>query len=291
MHHSVARAMWQVFEPIHAVTYFAPEARAATDALGLKGGWMGYFAARAAPMGAVSAEVVIATFFNFHPDMVRRSIPAAWELAAPEDVLTARLDAMDGAFRRLLPDAIESPEFAEAAALLRRATEACEPYGRSLYAANAALEWPEEPHLVLWSAATRSREHRGDGHVASLLAAGLDGCEAHVTLAALGTVPAEMQRKYRWWSEEEWASAEQRLRERGWIEHDGTLSVHGYAERSRIEASTDRLAMGPWDSLGPESSKKVFHLLLPIATRLMGSGNVPVPNPMGLPWPPEEPKF
>src|ERR671927_282790 len=63
---AMARAMWQVYEPIHALTYFAPETRAATDALGLRGGWMGYFAARAAPLGVVPAEVVVATFYNFH---------------------------------------------------------------------------------------------------------------------------------------------------------------------------------------------------------------------------------
>ena len=283
--------MWQVYEPIHAVTYFAPEARAATDRLGLKGGWMGYFAGRAAPMGPVSADVVIATFFNFHPDMVRRSIPDAWHLAEPDAIIEARQKAVDRALHRLLPDLIGSSEIAEAASLARRAAEAGEPYGRPLYAANSALEWPEEPHLVLWNAATRLREHRGDGHVASLVAAGLDGCEAHVTVAALGTVPGEMQRKYRWWSEEEWKAAEHRLWERGWLELDGTLSVHGHAERSRLETATDRLAMGPWEQLGPDSTKRLFELLLPIATRLMGGDNVPLQNPMALTWPPEEPRF
>jgi hypothetical protein len=283
--------MWQVYEPIHAVTYFAPEARAATDRLGLKGGWMGYFAGRAAPMGPVSADVVIATFFNFHPDMVRRSIPDAWHLAEPDAIIEARQKAVDRALHRLVPDLIGSPEMAEAASLARRAVEACEPFGRPLYAANSALEWPEEPHLVLWNAATRLREHRGDGHVASLVGAGLDGCEAHVTVAALGTVPAEMQRKYRWWSEDEWKAAEQRLRERCWLEHNGTLTVHGYAERSRLETATDRLAMGPWEHLGSDSTKRLFELLLPIATSLMGEDNVPIQNPMALAWPPEEPRF
>jgi hypothetical protein len=283
--------MWQVYEPVHAVTYFAPEARAATDGLGLKGGWMGYFAGRAAPMGPVSADVVIATFFNFHPDMVRRSIPDAWHLAEPDAIIEAREKAVDRALHRLLPDLIESREMAEAAALARRAVAGCEPYGRPLYAANSTLEWPSEPHLVLWSAATRLREHRGDGHVASLVGAGLDGCEAHVTVAAVGTVTAEMQRRYRWWSEEEWVAAEGRLRARGWLEHDGTLTVHGYAERGRIEAATDRLAMGPWEHLGREGTKRLFELLLPIASRLMGEDNVPIPNPMALSWPPTEPKF
>ena len=46
-----ARAMWTLFEPIHAVTYFAPEARGAYEEAGLRGFWRGYFAGRAAPLG------------------------------------------------------------------------------------------------------------------------------------------------------------------------------------------------------------------------------------------------
>ena len=38
------------------------------------------------PMGAVPAEVVIATFYNFSPDLVRRAIPEAWALATPDQV-------------------------------------------------------------------------------------------------------------------------------------------------------------------------------------------------------------
>jgi len=34
-------------------------------------------------MGAVPAHVVIATFFNFNPALVRRSLPEAWERATP----------------------------------------------------------------------------------------------------------------------------------------------------------------------------------------------------------------
>ena len=44
----LARQLYDRFEAIHAVTYFAPEARAAMDDLGYRGFWMGYFAARSA---------------------------------------------------------------------------------------------------------------------------------------------------------------------------------------------------------------------------------------------------
>src|SRR5438552_1203371 len=62
-----ARKTWRSVEPVHAMIYFSPEATERYVALGLEG-QVGYFASRAAPMGPVGAEVVIATFFNFNPD-------------------------------------------------------------------------------------------------------------------------------------------------------------------------------------------------------------------------------
>jgi len=52
-----ARRLWRVLEPYHAVTYFAPEAHQAFKDVGLRGFWMGYFAGRAAPLGAVGPGV------------------------------------------------------------------------------------------------------------------------------------------------------------------------------------------------------------------------------------------
>src|SRR5260370_40814312 len=75
-----ARAMWTLFEPIHAVTYFAAEARSAFEQAGVRGFWRGYFAGRAAPLGTPGAAVVTASFFNFAPAFVARAIPAVWEL-------------------------------------------------------------------------------------------------------------------------------------------------------------------------------------------------------------------
>src|SRR3954462_7201263 len=84
---SIARRAWLGLEAVHAVVYFAPEARDAYAGLGLKGFWMGYFASRAAPLGPVPAPVVEAMFFGFSPNMVRRALPDAWSVAPPADVL------------------------------------------------------------------------------------------------------------------------------------------------------------------------------------------------------------
>ena len=54
---TAARRWWLAFEPVHAVVYFDPECLAAVDGLGFRGFWMGYFAGRAAPFGAVGPEL------------------------------------------------------------------------------------------------------------------------------------------------------------------------------------------------------------------------------------------
>jgi len=140
-----ARRMWQALETLHMTVYFAPEPRDAYRRAGLRGGWMGYFASRSAAMGPVPAEVVVAAFYNFHPRMVHRAIPDAWGFAAPAEVLAARSEGADAALRRLLGGWVDGPEAAEAAALARRAMEGRDPAGRPLFAAHAALPWPERP--------------------------------------------------------------------------------------------------------------------------------------------------
>jgi hypothetical protein len=72
------------------------------------------------------------------------------------------------------------------AGLAREAASACTAEGRPLYAGHAGLDWPDAPHVAAWHAATLLREHRGDGHIAALVAAGLSGIDALVTHVATG---------------------------------------------------------------------------------------------------------
>jgi hypothetical protein len=282
MNASTARRMWAVLEPYHAMIYFVPEAREAFAAAGLKGYWMGYFASRAGALGAVPAGVVTATFFNFAPRMIERAIPDAWRFSTPEAVLTARLDAADRALRRLLGDQITSPDVLAAATLAQMAVEGCDVAGRALFAAHRALPWPEQPHLKLWHAATLLREFRGDGHVVALLSAGLDGCEAHVTQAAGGTVPRATLQSTRGWTDEEWAAAEARLAARGWLDTSGTLSAEGRVRRGEIEDRTDHLALPPWRQLGEDGCARLHDLARPLSLRIIAGGGLPTPNPLGL---------
>jgi hypothetical protein len=279
----VARRIWTVLEPYHSVLYYAPETREACDAAGLKGGWMAYFACRAAPMGPVPAEVVIATFYNFHPSLVRRAIPDAWGRATPARVLEARHEAVDRALQRLLGDGVAAPEVEGAAALARQAAEGGDLPGRPIYAANSALPWPDEPHVALWHAATLLREHRGDGHVASLFAGGFDGCEAHVSLVSLGEVPAALVQKNRGWPPDEWSAAVDRLGARGLVDGDGAATAAGRAAREAVERRTDELALVPYRALGDERCERLWRLVHRLARTVVDQGGVPYPNPIGVP--------
>jgi hypothetical protein len=275
-----ARALWVRFESVHAVTYFAPEARAAMSEVGLKGFWMGYFGSRAAPMGAVDAGVVEATFFGFHPQMVRRAIPDAWRFATPEDVLDARTAAASAALRRLAPDA--EPEAASVLDDLERVVASLDAAGRPLFAANRDRGLDEDPVARLWQLVTCLREHRGDGHVAALTAAGLDGCEAHVLFVAAEGVPVETLRDNRGWSEDEWAAAAERLQGRSLLDARGQVTVEGRDARMGFEATTDRLARVATDRLGARADD-VLAVLDGLARAVVDGGEIPFPNPMGLP--------
>jgi helix-turn-helix protein len=278
-----ARAMWVRFETYHDVTYFTPESRAATDALGCKGGWMGYFGMRAAPLGAVSPELVTAMFYNFAPVRVARAIPDAWKVASPDAYLRTRLSGADSALRRLLPtEVIEGAELAEAAGLLRSAAEHAPTGGRPLAAANAALPWPPEPHLMLWQAATRLRESRGDGHVAALVSADLDPCETLVIFGADHGLSDDYLRAARGWSEPEWAEARQRLTDRGLLSADGGLTEPGRALRAWVEARTDDGAALPWHAIGEQATARAADLLNPIALRIAEGNEAMAMNPMAL---------
>jgi hypothetical protein len=267
-----ARRTWRFLEPYHGMIYFAPEATAAYEELGLTGR-AGYFASRSAALGAVPAPVVVATFYNFNPALVEASITTAWSTTDPAAVLAARYAAADRALRGILGDAITSPEMRRAATLLREAAETItgDVTGRPLFAAHAALPWPAEPHLVLWHAQTLLREYRGDAHIAALLTAGLRGIEALVTHAASGAVPAETLRTSRAWSEDDWNRAVTDLRERDWLTGDTapTFTPAGAARRAEIEKVTDENSVTPYAHLGESACAELQALVRPFSRALV----------------------
>ncbi|MFD4942063.1 hypothetical protein ACFWNT_05870 [Streptomyces sp. NPDC058409] len=277
------RQMWHLLEPLHAVLYYAPESFEEAAGLGYRTDerWPSYFAWRAAPLGEVDTDRVAGTFYSFSPAMVREYVPAAWSVASSGAVLAARTRAVDRAYRGLLGEQVAGPELAEAAALVRRVAEAADTAGRPLAAANAALFWPEEPHLVLWQAATILREHRGDGHVAALAGAELDPVESLVSFAAIGAALPEVFAS-RGWGEEEWQAARQRLVKRGLLTGDGTAAEAGRALRTEVERRTDEAAAAPWRALGEEERERLVELLGPLWVAVIGSGLLPSETTLGI---------
>jgi hypothetical protein len=259
---SAARAMWTMFEPVHDVTYFAPEALSAFTEAGLRGYWRGYFAGRAAPLGETGAAVVAASFFSFAPAFVARAIPGVWDLVTPADAIAVREAGAASSLRRLL-DGREA-EAATAAGLLWRAAEDLDFAGRVLSAANAALRVSGEPLTRLWQAATLLREHRGDTHFAALAAAGIDGCEA-VVLRCAKDIFRDLMQPARGWTDEQWGAAAARLAGRGWIGEDGTMRAAGRAAYDAVEAATDQVAARPWIRMGAVALAEAADVLMPLA--------------------------
>ena len=283
MEGAVARVIWHRLEVVNAVTYFSPECRDAPARLGLQGFWMGYFACRAAPMGAVGAGVVEATFFNFHPDRVRRAIPHAWTIVDPADLVVAGADAAAAALRRLLGDHGADRLAQDVLAVLQHAVDEATGAGRPLFAANRDVAVPADPVAAMWQAATALREHRGDAHVALLTGAGLDGCEVHVLFAACEGAPAAMYQESRGWSPEDWGQAVERLASRRLLTGDGRPTDAGRALHAEIERRTDDLAAEPYARTGDDRTRRLLTDLTPAAERITAAGEVMFPNPMGLP--------
>ncbi|MYW07977.1 hypothetical protein GT034_06380 [Streptomyces sp. SID2563] len=277
------RQLWHLLEPVHAVLYYAPEAFEEAAALGyaVDERWPSYFAWRAAPLGAAGADRVAETFYSFSPRMVGAYVPAVWSVASPDAVLAARGRAVDRTYQALLGDGIAAPDTAEAAALLRRVAEAADTVDRPMAAANAALPWPDAPHLALWHAATVLREHRGDGHLAALAHAELDPVEALVSFAAIGAARPEVFAS-RGWDDEEWQAARERLEKRGLVAADGTATEAGRALRAEVERRTDEAAAGPWRVLTDVERERLVGLLGPLWVAAIGSGLLPSENTLGI---------
>lgn len=278
-----ARRLWKLLEPIHAVGYFSPEPIALLKEAGYRGYWMGYFAARSAPLGAVPAEVVHAVFYNFAFSHVSRALPDAWGFAPPEAAHEARRTGAVAALRRHLGPLAESDDLVRAASLASRAALDAPLEGRPLYAALRALPVSEDPLTLLWDSATLLRENRGDGHVAALLAAGIGGRESHVFHAlANGTSPS-VYATSRNIHETEWDTLVSGLRSRGLVTDDGrALTDVGQETKAGIESTTDELAAAAYASLDEAEVDELITLLRPLTKAVVVSGEIPSQSPMGL---------
>lgn len=271
-----AGQLCRAINTVHSVSYFLPDTAERFAALGLEGR-TAYFAARSAPMGAVSARTVAATFYNFNPDLVAQSIPAAWEIASPQTVTALRYEIVEDNLPRLLGDLVDTDRFRRVTALLRKAADAIpDGDGRPLYAAHAEIPWPESTPAQLWHAVTLLREYRGDGHIAALITHELSGLEALIThtLAGIG-FSVDFAKALRGWSDDQWNAGLASLAERGLVDGNGELAAAGFELRSQIEDLTDQLGYRPWRVLTDADGAEIAALAGEINARVQAANVFP----------------
>jgi hypothetical protein len=256
--------MFELVEPV-ATAAFSEVATEAFLDLGLRNYWDGYFAGRAAPLGLAPAEVVHAVFYNFADGEVARHIPWVWGKTTPDQAIAVRERGSTATLRQRIGVLADSPVLARMADLATRATVSAPTEGRALYAGLRALEVPQEPVARLWHAATLLREHRGDGHNATLISHGIGGLEAHVVMAiSLGMRAEEFDRIHHL-PKAQLAAVVDGLRDVGLVDAAGGFTALGRQTKERIEAQTDELAAPAYDVLSADELDELVAGLEPIA--------------------------
>jgi hypothetical protein len=270
---ATARRLWTRLEAVHVLVYFAPQVRDAHAELGLDTPMLSYVASRLAPLGPVGPELATAVLYGFSPRAVASAVPEVWRRVPPERAVEVTREAVGRVLEPLVVGLED--DVARAAELARQAASFHPVVGRPIAAARAGVTWPDTPPMVLWEAATRIRESRGDGHVACLVEADLDGAASH--LSVRGDHP-ELRRRLgalRGWSDAEWDVAARGLRERGLLDPDGALTDAGRQLRERLESRTDELAAPPWTALGDEMTEQLRQATSPLVHRIMDAGVLP----------------
>jgi catechol 2,3-dioxygenase-like lactoylglutathione lyase family enzyme len=268
----LARRMFDLVEPIGVIPYSAEEPNEAMFALGFTNYWDTYFAGRAAPLGgSVPAEVVHALFYNFAPGEVARHIPKVWNTTTPQAAIAARQHGCAKALRQILGDLVDAPHFTRAVELLTKAATSAPLEGRPMYAALRTLSLPEDPVTRLFHDASLLREHRGDGHIAALMAEGIGGLEAHVLSALYIGIPARAFGRIHHLPSTQLTALIDAMKTRGLIKDEATFTPAGWQAKDRVEALTDDLAAVPYEALGPAELDELIDALEPLAQKLIAA--------------------
>jgi len=194
-------------------------------------------------------------------------------VASPTTVLRTSLDAMGALLRDILAGAED--EVVRAGELMRELALLHPTVGRPLAAAWSGVPWHDDPAVRLWQGATVIRESRGDGHLACLIDAQLDGVECHL----IGRGDSEKLRTIlgatRGIADPEWDAAVGRLRDRGLLTPDGALTDAGAGLRDHVEARTDALAAPPWAAFGDAATAQLEATMEPLVARIVERGILP----------------
>ena len=248
---TAARRLSDVCEAVATIGWWSRPAAAGFLDLG-HDFFDGYVWGRAASLGpSVSAPVVVAAFGVFDGAMLTAVFEHGRSISTHEAILAARAAGASAGLAAATAD-VDRTTVETFGDRLLAACDALDGLGRPLFGALRALPVPDDPYGRAWHAAELVREHRGDGHVASLVAAGLDMAESNVlTEVWLGYRLGEYSAS-RGLGPERLRVAADGLRARGWLDADDGLTGAGRAARDDIEAATDRSQQGLIDALGDD---------------------------------------
>lgn len=278
-----ARVLARIIEPVVGQVFFSPECHERYAALGFSAspGAMSsgvalpdgpaYFTSRGSALGQAPGQLVAAAFGVFNPEAVVPSVAHGWSLTDAATIADERLAGAVEQLERILgptPDGVH-----RANELLTRATAPLEPCGRALFAGTLAQPLPGTPLGDLFRLGDRLREFRGDSHIASWVAAGLDATEIGLLTELYWGLPARSYVRTRAWSDAQLDAAEARLEIAGHLA-DGALTPSGRAFREQIELATDAQMAPALDALGNDLAE-LEAILTPMDHQVMEAGGYP----------------
>jgi hypothetical protein len=244
-----ARRLRDALESVATIGWWSREASESAGALGLDF-FSAYVWGRAAALGPdVTPPVVVSAFGVFEPGMIEAVLSAARVTASHHAVLEARQAGGAGGLAAAA-GAIDVSTVDTLGSRLSAALAGLDGAARPLFSGLRSLPVPVDPHGQLWRAAELVREHRGDGHLAACVAAGLDAAEMNVLTELWLNYPLGEYSATRGFPMERLNEAAETLQRRGWLDSDHSLTTAGRAARESIEAATDASQAGLIAALG-----------------------------------------
>jgi len=268
--------LWNLIEPIASSVYFSPECHSNYGKLGLNEFGPAYFCSRAACMGQVPGEVVVATFGVFSPAVVLPAVAAGWARATAEALLEARENGQRDALVRMLGDlATDKDRLTRATELMRRAADAAPLAGRSLFAGLRSLGFPGDLVGDFWRAADVLREHRGDSHILAWSALRISPVEINLLTELWWGQRVGGYVRTRGWTAEEIEAALDALRQRSFVDGDpAAFTPQGEELRAVIEEMTDQGETEVIAALG-DDTEELLTLLAPVADAILQAKGYP----------------
>jgi hypothetical protein len=232
-----ARQLRDALEPLAMHGVWAQEVYQALSAHGLDF-MAGYVCGRGSSLGDVPSAVVAAAFAVYPPDAIHQLWTDGLGKLDRAELVALRDQGTGASLRRVLGDVTTEAEVLEVAMTLERAAAAADGAGRPLFSALRAAPLLEDPYARLWRAADVVREHRGNGHVATCVGAGLSGCEMNILTELWLGYPMGEYSHTQGWSREATEAAVASLTVSGLISN-WELTKDGWRFRTRVEDRTD----------------------------------------------------